>query len=60
MPQDNVIRFGKARKSLARKRKEQEAAENRVKFGRTKAEKKRDATQTSKSQKHVDDHKRET
>jgi len=33
MPKDNVIKFGKARKSLARKAKDKKAAENRARFG---------------------------
>ncbi len=45
----NIVDFGSARKNLKIKKKadrraakEQQAAENRAKFGRTKAEKKRD------------------
>jgi hypothetical protein len=39
----DILSFSKARKAKARAEKEQTAAENRVKFGRSKAEKRRDA-----------------
>ncbi|MGB0908110.1 MAG: DUF4169 family protein [Maricaulaceae bacterium] len=39
MARDNVIKFGKAKKAMARGQKEKKAQENRVSFGRTKAEK---------------------
>ena len=56
---DNVIKFGKARKALAKKRKDEKATENRAKFGRTKAEKQRDAHEKDQAIRHVDFHKRE-
>ena len=52
MSDDNVIKFGRAKKALARASKEKRAAENRVKFGRTKAEKNRDRIKDRKLQKH--------
>ena len=55
---DNVIKFGKAKKALKRQEKEKRAAENRVKFGRTKQEKQRDRTIAEKHIKSVDDHKK--
>jgi len=60
MSDDNVIKFGKAKKALARVAKEKSAAENRVKFGRTKAEKKRDSLNSNKADRNLDDHKRDT
>ena len=59
MSDDNVIKFGRAKKSLARADKEKKAAENRAKFGRTRAEKNRDRLKDSKLQKHLDDHKKQ-
>ncbi len=56
---DNVIKFGKAKKSLARSAKEKQAAENRVKFGRTKSQKARDKTIAEKKARHLDQHKRD-
>ena len=38
-----ILSLSKARKAKARTAREQQATENRVKFGRTKAEKERDA-----------------
>ncbi len=56
---ENVIKFGKAKKAIAQQKKEKTAAENRVKFGRTKSEKRRDKLSEQKHQKSVDDHKRD-
>jgi len=56
---DNVIKFGKAKKALARKTKEKQAGENRKNFGRTKAEKKQDQISKDKFERHLDGHKRE-
>jgi len=53
-----VIKFGKAKKQIFRSRKKAQAAENRVKFGLTKAEKRRDTSDKSAAKKHIDDHKR--
>lgn len=52
----NLNRF---RKQKARAEKKARADENAVKFGRTKAEKHRDAAEREKSIRHIDDHKRE-
>ncbi len=48
------INLGKVRKSRAKADKRQRAAENRVKFGRTKTEKARDVLNTSRASKSVD------
>ena len=60
MPKDNVIKFGKARKSLARKAKDKKAAENRARFGLKKSEKEKRAELTKKMQAKLDAHKRDT
>lgn len=55
----DILSLSKARKAKARAAKEQQAAENRVKFGRTKAEKERDAALAKLAQKRLDGNKRE-
>ncbi|WP_300390311.1 DUF4169 family protein [Henriciella sp.] len=54
------INFNKARKAKARAQKEQQAVENRAKFGRTKAEKQAEAARREKLRKEIDSSKRET
>ena len=54
---DNVIKFGKARKALARKTREAQAAENRIKHGMTKAQKQKLKTEKDKAAKNIDGHK---
>lgn len=53
------INLNKARKAKTRAAKERRASENRVKFGRTKAEKNRDTLAKARSDKTVDNAKRE-
>ncbi len=55
----DVLSLSKARKARARVAKEQTASENRVKFGRTKAEKEREAALAKIAQKRLDEVKRE-
>jgi hypothetical protein len=55
----DILSLSKARKARARVAKEQAAAENRVKFGRTKAEKQRDAALAAIAEKRLDGNKRE-
>lgn len=50
----NVVNLNKARKRRARALAEQQAAENRVRFGRTKAEKQRDAAAAEAAQRKLD------
>ena len=57
MSQDNVIKFGKARKSLARKAKEKKSAENRARFGLKKSEKNKRAELAKRMQEKLDAHK---
>ena len=54
---DNVIKFGKAKKSMARKAKEKTAAENRARFGQKKSTKERKKALTEKLQAKLDGHK---
>ena len=54
-----IINFRQARKGLARKAAEQQVAENRARFGRTKAEKQRDAAEQERLRKELDGAKRE-
>ena len=54
-----ILSFSKARKAKVRNAKEQAASENRVKFGRTKAEKERVKALDEIAQKRLDDLKRE-
>lgn len=55
----DILSLSKARKARARADKEQLASENRVRFGRTKAEKQRDAAIKALSEKRLDETKRE-
>lgn len=55
----DILSLSKARKAKARADKEQVAAENRAKFGRTKAEKQREAAIKALAQKRLDAAKRE-
>jgi len=56
---DSILSLSKARKAKARAEKDATAAENRVKFGRTKAENAKDAAEKSIAQKLIDAHKRD-
>lgn len=55
----DVINLNQKRKAKARTDKEQQATENRIKFGRTKEEKKLEATKAKKLEKHLEGHKLE-
>ena len=54
-----IISLSKVRKAKARTEKEAAAEANRQKFGRTKGEKLKDATEKSQVEKHLDGHKLE-
>lgn len=54
-----VIKFSAAKKALKKSRKEKQAAENRAKFGRTKAEKLRDKNAKKTMVTHIEGHKRD-
>ena len=60
MASDNVIKFGKARKSLARAAKDKKSAENRARYGLKKSEKEKRAELAKKMQAKLDAHKRDT
>ena len=53
------INLNKFRKAKARTEKEQRAAENRVKFGRTKAEKARDKVEAARKKRQLDQTERD-
>jgi len=54
-----IINLRSARKAKARTEKEAAAEANRIKFGRTKAEKQKYAAEKSLADKKLDSHKRE-
>jgi hypothetical protein len=54
-----IVNLNKARKKKARAEAEQQAAENRVRFGRTLAEKTRDETAAAESRARLDRLRRE-
>ncbi len=56
----DLINFNRARKAKAKAGKEALAAENRVKFGRSKAEKAKEAAERTIAQKLIDAHKRDS
>ena len=55
----NVVNLRSFRKNKQRQDKEREVAENRSKFGRTKAEKLRDQAAQDRQIQHVDGHLRD-
>lgn len=54
-----VINLNKARKNKVRAEAEKQAAANRLRFGRSKAEKLRDAAMTAEAQRKLDQLKRD-
>ncbi len=54
---DNIINFKRAKKKAGYAAKEAQSANNRVKFGRTKAENLTNELQATKSKSHIDGHK---
>jgi hypothetical protein len=55
----DILSLSKARKAKARADKDVTAAANRVKFGRSKAERLKDANEKSMAEKIIDAHKRD-
>lgn len=55
----DIINLRNVRKQKARAEREIQASQNRVLFGRTKAEKLKDAAEKAKAEKHIDGHKRD-
>lgn len=56
---DQPINLNKARKEKARAAEKKQAAENRVRFGQTGAERRSEAVRKSAEIRRLDDHKRE-
>ena len=56
----DLINLRQARKAKARNAKEQQAQENRVLHGRTKAERAAQGKMSDKATSHLDGHKRDT
>ena len=54
-----IINLRNVHKQKARAERETQASQNRVLFGRTKAEKLKDAAEKAKAEKHIDGHKRD-
>ena len=54
-----IVNLRTARKRKARADKEAQAEQNRILFGRTKAEKSKQAAERAQADKHIDGHKRE-
>ncbi|MDR6146989.1 hypothetical protein QE363_002782 [Sphingomonas sp. SORGH_AS870] len=54
-----IVNFRQARKARDRRQAEQQATENRARFGRTKAEKQRDAAEQERLRRELDGAKRE-
>ncbi len=54
-----LVNLRTARKRRARAEKAADAEQNRLLFGRTKAEKQRQQTEKARAEKHIDGHKRE-
>ncbi|MGH8456181.1 MAG: DUF4169 family protein [Stenotrophobium sp.] len=55
-----IINLNKARKRRQREADEKQAAENRVKFGRSKTEKQRDAAEAEEARRRLDQLRRES
>lgn len=55
-----IINLKQRRKAKARVDKEKKAAENRIKFGRTKEEKKAEKQKAERAEQHIKGHKRDT
>lgn len=54
-----IINLNRARKAKLKDEAEKQAAENRVKFGRTKAEKRRDQAESDRAARELDGKKRD-
>ena len=57
---NDIVNLRQFRKSKARAERDAKAEENRVKFGRTKAEKKLQKAEKEKARRQLDGHKLET
>lgn len=54
-----VVNFNRARKARAKETAKAQAAENRVRFGRTKADRSLEAARADKAARELEGHKRE-
>lgn len=54
-----IVNLNRVRKAKAKAEREVQAAENRVKFGRTKEEKKKSRAEDEAAARHLDGHKLE-
>jgi len=54
---DNIVNFKRAKKRAGYTKKEEQSAENRKKFGRTKSEKRLDEFEKAQDKKQHDDRK---
>ena len=54
-----IVSLGKARKAKALAERRETAAENRVRFGRTKAERTAQAAETDRTERRLEGHRRE-
>ena len=54
----DIVNLNRARKAKGRADKEAQAAQNRIAFGRTKAEKQQAAAEKARADRQIDDHKR--
>ena len=55
----DIINLRNVRKQKARAEKETQAEQNRILFGRTKAEKLKQAAEKAQADKHIEGHKRD-
>ena len=55
-----IVNLKRHRKRVARAEDEQKAAENRRRFGRSKAEREREEAEETRAQRHIDGHKRDS
>lgn len=55
-----IVNLKRHRKRLARAEDEQKAAENRRRFGRSKAEREHGKAEDARAERHIDGHKRES
>jgi hypothetical protein len=55
----DILSLSKARKTKAKAAREAAAAENRTRFGRTKAEKAADKAEAARKDKQIDAHRRD-
>ena len=56
----DVVNLRKARKKAVRQRDQQQAAANRLRHGRSKAERRREETEDEKARRDLDRHRMET